>query len=183
MKNRHGLRWQVILAVIGSGLYGFAFWIMNKFPIFDVKDLSFSPAPVVPIFWGIAFGPWQGLIAGLAGHLFGQALAGWGILWNWSIGNGLMGMIPGLGLAMIRGSPGWRSIGIAIGWGALGIAMGSLFISLTEIVLGGIEVNTALRGFFVPLFLGNLGVTVVLLPVLMLLQICYLPSSPPKASP
>lgn len=42
-----------------------------------------------------------------------------------------------------------------------------LFASLTEILVGGIDLNTALVGYFTPAFLGNLIVTIILLPILM----------------
>jgi hypothetical protein len=34
--------------------------------------------------------------------------------------------------------------------------------------VGGIDLNTALIGYFTPAFLGNLIVTVILLPILMI---------------
>ena len=78
-----------------------------------------------------------------------------------------MGMIPGLAMAMIQDYRSGRSIGIGIGWGALGIAVGMLFASLTEMFVGGIDLSTALVGYFTPAFIGNLVVTAVLLPILM----------------
>jgi hypothetical protein len=42
-----------------------------------------------------------------------------------------------------------------------------LFASLTEMFVGGIDLSTALVGYFTPAFIGNLVVTVVLLPILM----------------
>ncbi|HET9590100.1 MAG TPA: hypothetical protein VFO91_15045, partial [Anaerolineales bacterium] len=56
----------------------------------------------------------------------------------------------------------------AVGWGTLGIIVGMLFASLTEMFVGGIDLNTALLGYFTPAFLGNLLVTVILLPILMI---------------
>jgi len=43
-----------------------------------------------------------------------------------------------------------------------------LFASLTEMFMGGIDLNTALFGYFVPAFLGNFIVTAILLPILMI---------------
>jgi hypothetical protein len=37
-----------------------------------------------------------------------------------------------------------------------------------EIVIGGIDLNTALVGYFVPAFTGNTVVTLILLPILMI---------------
>jgi hypothetical protein len=56
----------------------------------------------------------------------------------------------------------------AVGWGTLGIIVGMLFASLTEMFVGGIDLSTALGGYFLPAVLGNLVVTVILLPILMI---------------
>ena len=42
-----------------------------------------------------------------------------------------------------------------------------LFSSLTEMFVGGIDFNTALVGYFTPAVIGNVIVTIVLLPILM----------------
>ena len=120
------------------------------------------------IFFGAAYGPWVGLLAGLIGNTLGDLFTGWGLYWNWSVGNGLMGMIPGLIVASINDFRARADIIKAVGWGTLGIVVGMLFASLTEMFVGGIDFNTALIGYFVPAFLGNFIVTVILLPILMI---------------
>jgi energy-coupling factor transport system substrate-specific component len=122
----------------------------------------------VLIFFGAAYGPWVGLLAGIIGNTLGDMLTGWGVFWNWSVGSGLMGMIPGLIMAAINDFRARNDIMKAVGWGTLGIIVGMLFASLTEMFVGGIDLNTALLGYFVPAFLGNLIVTVILLPILMI---------------
>jgi len=107
-------------------------------------------------------------LAGLIGNMLGDWFAGWGFYWNWSLGNGLMGMIPGLIMIAITDFKARPQIIKAVGWGTLGIAVGMLFASLTEMFTGGIDINTAIVGYFVPAFLGNLIVTVILLPILMI---------------
>jgi energy-coupling factor transport system substrate-specific component len=121
----------------------------------------------VLVFFGVAFGPWVGLLAGLVGNTLGDALTGWGLYWNWSVGNGLMGLIPGLAVGMIANFAGRKEIGIGIGFSLLGVVVGMLFASLTEIMVSGIDMNTALVGYFLPAFVGNAVVIVILLPILM----------------
>ena len=158
---------QVVYAAIGAALYGVFSWITNVIPLPAAGNVTFRPAVAVLIFFGIAYGPWVGLIAGLVGNTLGDGLSGWGFFWNWSVGNGLMGLIPGLAMNMIQDYRSGSSIAKAVGWGVLGIAVGMLFASLTEIFASGIDLRTALVGYFTPAFLGNLVVTVVLLPILM----------------
>jgi hypothetical protein len=43
-----------------------------------------------------------------------------------------------------------------------------LFASLTEMFTGGIDLSTALVGYFTPAVIGNIVVTAILLPILMI---------------
>jgi energy-coupling factor transport system substrate-specific component len=159
---------QVVYGAIGAALYGAFSLLTNLVPLPAAGNITFRPAVAILIFFGVAYGPWVGLLAGFVGNTLGDALAGWGFFWNWSVGNGLMGMIPGLVMAAITDFKARDQIVKAVGWGALGIAVGMLFASLTEMFVGGIDLNTALVGYFTPAFLGNLVVTIVLLPILMI---------------
>ncbi len=159
---------QVVYGAIGAALYGAFSLLTNLIPLPAAGNITFRPAVAILIFFGVAYGPWVGLLAGFVGNTLGDALAGWGFFWNWSVGNGLMGMIPGLAMAAISDFKARDQIVKAVGWGALGIAVGMLFASLTEMFVGGIDLNTALVGYFTPAFLGNLVVTIVLLPILMI---------------
>ncbi len=157
---------EVVYGAIGAALYGVLSWVTNAFPLPAAGNITFRPAVAVLIFFGAAFGPWVGLIAGLLGNTLGDAITGWGLYWNWSVGNGLMGLIPGLAVALIQDYRSGRGIGLGIFYGILGIIIGILFASLTEMVVSGINLNTALIGYFLPGFLGNAIVTVILLPIL-----------------
>lgn len=159
---------QVVYGAIGAALYGVFSWATNIFPLPAAGNVTFRPAVAVLIFFGAAYGPWVGLLAGLIGNTLGDLLTGWGVYWNWSVGSGLMGMIPGLIMAAINDFRARADIMKAVGWGTLGIAVGMLFASLTEMFMGGIDLSTAIGGYFVPAFLGNFVVTVILLPILMI---------------
>ena len=158
---------QVVYGAIGAALYGVLSWLTNVFPLPAAGNISFRPAVAVLVFFGVAYGPWVGLIAGLVGNTLGDAITGWGLYWNWSLGNGLMGMLPGLAMAMIADYRSGKSITTGILYGALGIAVGMLFASLTEMFTSGIDISTALGGYFLPAFIGNLVVVAILLPILM----------------
>ena len=159
---------QIVYAAIGAALYGLFSYVTNRFPLPAAGNVAFRPAVAVLIFFGVAYGPWVGFLAGLVGNTIGDAFTGWGIYWHWSLGNGLMGMVPGLIVASINDFKARSDIIKAVGWGTLGIVVGMLFASLAEIFMGGIDLNTALVGFFVPAFTGNFVVTVILLPILMI---------------
>src|SRR5512138_1090988 len=159
---------QVVYGAIGAALYGVFSYATNIFPLPAAGNVTFRPAVAVLIFFGVAYGPWVGLLAGFFGNMLGDGITGWGFYWNWSLGNGLMGMIAGLAMAGITDFRARTDIIKAVGWGVLGIIVGMLFASLTEMFVGGIDLNTALVGYFVPAIAGNLVVTVILLPILMI---------------
>jgi len=159
---------QVVYGAIGAALYGVFSYVTNIFPLPAAGNITFRPAVAVLIFFGVAYGPWVGLLAGFIGNTLGDAITGWGFYWHWSLGNGLMGMVPGLIMASLKDFKARATIMKAVGWGTLGIAVGMLFASLTEMFVGGIDLSTALVGYFTPAFLGNFVVTVILLPILMI---------------
>ena len=158
---------EVVYGAIGAALYGVFSWVTNIFPLPAAGNVTFRPAVAVLVFFSVAYGPWVGLLAGLIGNMLGDALTGWGQYWNWTVGNGLMGLVAGLAMPMINDFRARADIIKGIGWGILGIIVGMLFASLTEMFVGGIDFNTALVGYFTPAVIGNVIVTIILLPILM----------------
>jgi uncharacterized membrane protein len=88
---------EVVYMAIGAALYGVLSWVTNViFPLPSISLVSLRPAVVIPIFFGVAFGPIVGFFSGFVGNILGDALSGWGVYPWWDVGNGLMGLIPGL---------------------------------------------------------------------------------------
>lgn len=54
------------------------------------------------MFFGFVFGPIVGFISGFLGNIISDAISWGGFWWNWDIGNGLLGLIPGLAIFMIK---------------------------------------------------------------------------------
>jgi energy-coupling factor transport system substrate-specific component len=158
---------QVVYGAIGAALYGVLSWLTNVVPLPAAGNITFRPAVAVMIFFGVAFGPWVGFIAGLVGNILGDAISGFGFWWHWDIGNGIMGLIPGLAMLMVQNYRKIRDISIAVGFGIVGILVGMLFASVMEKLTGGIDWATAIGGYWVPASAGNIVVTVILLPILM----------------
>lgn len=159
---------QVVYGAIGAALYGALSWLTNFFPLPAAGNITFRPAVAVLIFFGAAYGPIVGFLAGFVGNTLGDLISGFGFYWNWSLGNGLMGLVAGLVSGAINDFKARPDIIKAVGYGLAGIAVGMLFASLTEIITTGIDLSTALVGYFTPAFLGNAVVTIILLPVLMI---------------
>lgn len=88
---------EVVYMAIGAALYGVLSWITNAiFPLPSISLVSLRPSVVIPIFFGVAFGPVVGFFSGFVGNILGDALTGWGVYPLWDVGNGLMGMVAGL---------------------------------------------------------------------------------------
>jgi uncharacterized membrane protein len=89
---------QVVWMAIGAALYAVFSWLFNGtvFVVPSLSQVALRPAIAIPIFFGYAFGPVVGFFTGAVGNMFGDALTGFGLFPQWSVGNGLVGFIAGL---------------------------------------------------------------------------------------
>jgi uncharacterized membrane protein len=89
---------QVVWMSIGAALYALFSFIFNGtvFVVPSLSQVALRPAIAIPMFFGYAFGPVVGFFTGAVGNTFGDALTGFGLFPQWSIGNGLVGLIAGL---------------------------------------------------------------------------------------
>jgi len=91
---------EVVWMAIGAALYAVFSWLFNGsvFVVPSLSQVALRPAIAIPMFFGYAFGPVVGFFSGAVGNMFGDALTGFGLSPQWSIGNGLVGFIAGLPL-------------------------------------------------------------------------------------
>src|SRR5512135_804573 len=91
---------EVVWMAIGAALYAVFSWLFNGtvFVVPSLSQVSLRPAIAIPMFFGYAFGPVVGFFTGAVGNMFGDALTGFGLSPQWSIGNGLVGFIAGLAM-------------------------------------------------------------------------------------
>lgn len=89
---------EVVFMAIGAALYAVLSFLFNGtvFAVPSVSQVALRPAICIPMFFGYAFGPVVGFFTGAVGNMFGDALTGFGLSPQWSVGNGLVGMIAGL---------------------------------------------------------------------------------------
>ena len=151
MKSERGTLWDVssrtiVYAAIGAALYGIL--LVAQIPI-PGSTVSVRPAFALVPFFGYAFGPIVGFFTGFVGNAVGDQISGWGLLtsWNWSIANGLVGLIAGLA-------------------GAIGVVVGFLFV-FTDAILQGLDVGTILSTLYIPVIVGDLIGTIILVPILV----------------
>lgn len=87
---------QVVYMAIGAALYGIFNYVFNTIPMPSVSLVALRPSICIPVFFGYAFGPVVGFFTGAVGNILGDFITGWGVYPAWDVGNGLIGMVPGL---------------------------------------------------------------------------------------
>jgi uncharacterized membrane protein len=91
---------EVVYMAIGAALYAVFSWLFNGtvFVVPSVSQVALRPAICIPMFFGYAFGPVVGFFSGAVGNMFGDALTGFGLSPQWSLGNGFIGFVSGLAM-------------------------------------------------------------------------------------
>jgi energy-coupling factor transport system substrate-specific component len=159
---------EVVYSAIGAALYAVLSIATNFLQIPAAANVSIRPAVAIPMFFGLAFGPWVGLISGFVGNLLSDLISGYGFWPWWDLGNGLMGFVPGLIYLTIVD---FRSLGDLIKaeiMVVVGAAVGMFVASVSEIWVSGIDFATAMATNFVPAFVSNVVNGLILVPILMI---------------
>ena len=158
----------IVYSAIGAALYGIL--LVAQIPI-PGSTVSVRPAFALVPFFGYAFGPIVGFFTGTVGNAIGDQISGWGALtsWNWSLANGFVGLIAGLAPVYLsrwtNGSLRDRAIGGAVA-GSIAVVIGFLFV-FTDAILQGMDVGTILTTLYLPVIIGDLIGTIILVPVLV----------------
>jgi energy-coupling factor transport system substrate-specific component len=158
----------IVYAAIGAALYGVLVNVV-KIPL-PGSTVDVRPAFALVPFFGFAFGPVVGFFTGLVGNMIGDQISGWGALtsYNWSLANGVAGLLAGLAplylAGWLNGSIGRKAAAGAIA-GAVGVVIGFLVV-FSDMVKDGLDFNAAL-GEYVPAVVGDLVATIILVPILV----------------
>jgi energy-coupling factor transport system substrate-specific component len=156
----------IVYAAIGAALY--AVTAQFQFPLPGTANVALRPGFALVPFFGFAFGPIVGFFVGFVGNAIADQISGWGLLtsWNWSLANGLAGLITGLAGYWLAGAIDNRILRSAVA-AAVGIVIGFLFV-LTDLWLGTAEnIGVAMADNYIPVVIGNLVVSVILVPILV----------------
>jgi len=158
----------IVTVAIGAALFG-VLMVYASFPIF--ANTYVSAAMLIPVVVGAMFGPLAALVAAGVGNIVADLIGGWGVWFDWSVGNGLAAFFVGL-LAVYgaRVTEGYFKVRHAVIY-SLVVIVSQLVIYIAVVPIlsfffyGG-ELNFALlQGFFSAL--GNSIVLIVVgLPVL-----------------
>src|SRR3990172_7347280 len=113
----------------GAALYAVFSYLFNGtvFVVPSVSQVALRPAISIPMFFGFAFGPVVGFFTGAVGNMVGDALTGFGLYPQWSVGNGLIGLIAGIPMLFADKK---KSLDTVLIVGAILAAIGTLFFFL-----------------------------------------------------
>ncbi len=158
---------EVVYSAIGAALYAVLSIATNFLQIPAAANVSIRPAVAIPMFFGVAFGPWVGLLSGLVGNVISDLISGYGFWPWWDIGNGLMGFIPGLiwlGIKTFRSGSDIIKAEIMV---VVGAAVGMFVASVSEIWVSGTSFAASMATNFLPAFISNVINGLILVPILM----------------
>lgn len=158
----------VVFMALGAALYAGASYATNSLALPGASNVSLRPGIVLPLFFGVAFGPWVGLFTGVVGNSLNDIFS-YGIYWNWEIGIGLIGFVAGLTLYLTRGRyTTTMRIVVAEVAGVIALVVGLGFASLTDIWVSHLSFVTAMTTEFIPAFVPDMIFGLILLPILLL---------------
>ncbi|HEX2698533.1 MAG TPA: ECF transporter S component [Anaerolineales bacterium] len=161
---------EIVYSAIGAALYGVLNWVFNNLTLPGSTLVSIRPPVAIPMFMGIVFGPLVGLFSGFVGNVIGDLLSGYGFFWAWDLGNGLLGLIPGLlpyvGVNEIKTGRDYLFAVLACVVGALvGIAFPALVAD--PFILRNIDFNGGLTTEWLPAGVTDAVNGAILTPILL----------------
>lgn len=83
----------IVAIAIGAALFG-VLMVWGSIPVFT--NTSLTSAMVVPVVVGALFGPLPAFATLLVGNCLADLIGGWGFWFDWSVGNGVLGLFVGL---------------------------------------------------------------------------------------
>jgi len=86
----------LVAMAVGTALYAAFNVFFNILQLPGTQLVSLRPSVAIPMFFGYVFGPVVGFVSGFLGNIISDAISLGGFWWNWDVGNGLLGLIPGL---------------------------------------------------------------------------------------
>ena len=162
----------IVAMGIGTALYAVFTIFFNILQIPGTQLVAVRPSVAIPMFFGFLFGPLVGFISGCFGNIIADAVSWGGFWWNWDVGNGLMGMIPGIAYYIIKEKEeltSGKSIILAIILAIIGAVIGMAFAAYTDYIFGyGIStLEEATTILFIPAAATDAVNGAILTPVLV----------------
>ena len=159
-----------ITCLILGGLYGVFNALSGAFHPPGCSFVELRPQVALPMFAGIVFGPFAGFIVGCLGDRLGYALTGLSVIhaWNWSIGNGFIGMIPGfarfLGIDTIKSCRAFQIMLLLV---VLASLLPIAFAASLDTLLSGVNFDASIYTLILPAFITDAIFGLILVPAML----------------
>ena len=130
----------IVAVAIGAALFGV---LMCSGGIPVTTNTNLTTAMIIPVVVGAFFGPLPALVAAGVGNVIADLIGGWGMWFDWSIGNGVaaffVGLLPVYGAYVTEGVFNWKhaifyAICVIVG---NGLAFGVITPIFTTLFYGG----------------------------------------------
>ena len=171
-------KWSTITLVavaVGAALFG-VLMVFGSIPIFTNTYLT--SAMIIPVIVGGLFGPVPAFATMLIGNFVADLIGGWGFWFDWSVGNGVLGLFIGaLPLYGARIDEGIFKVQHAIIYAACCIIGNAFAFGIVTPVMTSLFYAADLEITFIQAFAGGIANTAVLviigIPLLFLLANRY----------
>lgn len=158
---------QVVFMALGAALYFGLSYVTNALQLPGASNVSLRPGIVIPLFFGVVFGPIVGAFTGGIGNLLNDLFTG-PVYWNWDVGNAIIGFVAGLSMYITWGRYNTtEKIIVAEFFSVLGIIIGLGFAAYSDIWVSQLTFNAATTTEFIPATLPDIILGVILLPILL----------------
>jgi energy-coupling factor transport system substrate-specific component len=160
---------QVVYIALGIALYAVLNIIFNlvQLPNAGGGAIALRPGIVIPLFFGVVFGPIVGLFVGGFGNIIGDLISYHSFYWNWDMGNALIGFVAGFAVLYTGGRyRTTRAIVVAEVFSIIAIIVGIGFAAYNDIWVSKISFAAATSEFVVAGIPDMLN-GIILLPILL----------------
>ncbi|NCD34689.1 MAG: HAMP domain-containing protein [Spartobacteria bacterium] len=154
-------------------LYAVANYLSGKKYLPGCSFAELRPQICLPIFMGLYFGPVYGFITGAGGDGMGYLLAGINPLplWDWSLANGLVGLIAGCVQRVqprrITSLKGLQTLYMFL---LLSTSVPFLFPSAMVVFSGSMSLKETFQRLFLPIFVTDALFAIMIIPVCLLVS-------------
>lgn len=162
----------LVTVAIGAALFG-VLMVFGGIPIFTNTKLT--SAMIIPVVVGGLFGSVPAFVTLLLGNTLADLIGGWGFWFDWSIGNGVLGLFIGaLPLYGARIDEGIFKVQHAIVYTLVAIAGNAIAFGLVTPLFTALMYGSDLEITFLQSFAAGISNTIVLvvvgIPLLILLS-------------
>ena len=171
-------KWNTVTLVsvaIGAALFG-VLMVYGSIPVFT--NTMLTSAMIIPVVVGGLFGPVPAFATMLIGNMIADLIGGWGFWFDWSVGNGVLGLFIGaLPLYGAKIDEGIFTVKHAVIYAVLCIIGNAIAFGLVTPIMTTLFYAADLEITFIQAFVSGISNTAVLLivgiPLLFLLSKRY----------